>query len=196
MIDYSAMNDLRKTPESLAGVCFRCKAAPRYVTANRTSSYCLDCFYAAFRRPAPQRPPRDPWTILLSKRAITDTGCWVRADGRQLNAYGYQRVSNGDRRKSTGWFAHRLAYERCVGALDPELTIDHLCRNKRCFNPDHLEEVTNAENNARGFSTSANNARKTHCKRGHELSGTNLYRAADGSRQCRTCRRMRRRAAK
>jgi len=66
------------------------------------------------------------------------------------------------------------------------MTVDHLCRNTCCINPDHMEIVTLAENILRGNCPSAINSRKTHCKRGHKLSGNNLL-IFSGKRQCRIC---------
>jgi len=96
--------------------------------------------------------------------------------------------------KGYGWernqYAHRKAYERAKGQIPPGLQLDHLCRNRRCVNPDHLEPVTRKENILRGESFSAQNARKTHCERGHELTPENTYMRKDsrGGRQCKTCR--------
>lgn len=85
-------------------------------------------------------------------------------------------------------YAHRLAYEWAVGPIPPGAQIDHLCREPRCINPDHLEAVTQRENIVRGESPSAVNARKTHCLHGHEFTPENTYRRPDdGNRQCRAC---------
>lgn len=84
-------------------------------------------------------------------------------------------------------FAHRFSYALLVGPLPTNRVIDHLCRNTRCVNPDHLELVSNAENILRGTGFSAINARKTHCPQGHELAGENLYVSPGGGRFCRAC---------
>lgn len=86
---------------------------------------------------------------------------------------------------------HRLSYETHVGPIPPGMQIDHLCRVRSCINPAHLEAVTARENQRRGESPVSINARKTHCVRGHELAGANLYVTPDGRRQCRTCHRER-----
>ena len=69
------------------------------------------------------------------------------------------------------------------------LQLDHCCRNRVCCNPAHLELVTGRENLRRGETYAAANAAKTHCPRGHPLSGENLYRSTNGHWVCRTCQR-------
>jgi hypothetical protein len=69
--------------------------------------------------------------------------------------------------------------------------LDHLCRNTRCVNPDHLEPVTLAENVLRGVSSPAMNARKTHCDSGHEFTPANTYISPRSERKCRACGRER-----
>lgn len=86
-------------------------------------------------------------------------------------------------------YAHRVAYEMKYGLIPEGLYIDHLCRTRNCVNPSHMEPVTNRVNLLRGVGVAAMNARKTHCDRGHELSGENLipYHMARGWRICRSC---------
>lgn len=102
-------------------------------------------------------------------------GCWRWAGTLSLG-YGTFR----------GFRAHRISWELLRGTIPHGLTIDHLCRNKSCVNPDHLEPVSSVENVMRGIGFPAINARKTHCKRGHLLVAGNL-RIAENQRQCRAC---------
>jgi hypothetical protein len=115
--------------------------------------------------------------------------CWLWQGALDKKGYG---VYGKPRR-----FAHRIVYEEIVGPIPAGLTIDHLCRVKCCVNPAHMEPVTIGENVLRGESVPAQNARKSHCHRGHPLSGDNLYvcpTEPSRHRRCRECRRMRERA--
>lgn len=113
----------------------------------------------------------------------TDT-CWNWVG--HLCKLGYGQICIGEKRP----MAHRFAYELLVGLIPEGLTLDHLCRNRRCVNPLHLEPVTLRENVMRGTSTPAKNAKKTHCIRGHLLAGENLLSVKYG-RACKECNRLR-----
>lgn len=116
--------------------------------------------------------------------AMVDVGdCWEWTGFKEL---GYGRVG----RNSRGGWAHRHAYEMLVGPIPSGMQIDHLCRNRGCVNPDHMEVVTLVENVMRGEGPSAKNARKTHCKRGHPFDEENTKVRANGSRRCLACVRI------
>ncbi len=117
-------------------------------------------------------------------------GCWTWT--AQLSKAGYGRF-RPDPYSNTG--AHRYSYELHKGPIPKGLDIDHLCCNPSCVNPDHLEAVTTAENLRRveERGRSPNHYRhRTHCPKGHPLSGDNLYvaRASNGgkARHCKRCR--------
>ena len=114
-------------------------------------------------------------------------GCWLWTG--HLNRDGYGRFSVGGRKQQ----CHRVAYELFVGPIPDGMQIDHVrargCISKACVNPAHLEAVTQVENPARGDGAPAQNARRTQCRKGHELSGDNLKIGTDGHRRCRICLR-------
>lgn len=122
-----------------------------------------------------------------SKVEVSDSGCWEWT--ASLDTGGYAQLGRGGKNLR----GHRVAFQAAGNTLVRGLVIDHLCRNRKCVNPDHLEQVSNQENLRRGESPSAENSRKTHCKNGHPLSGENLFVARNSSRQCRICQRRRKR---
>ena len=87
--------------------------------------------------------------------------------------------------------AHRIAYELLVEPIPDRFTIDHLCRNRGCLNPDHMEVVSIRVNTLRGYGRTAMQARRIHCPQGHVYDSPNIYRPRSGSRQCRACKRLR-----
>lgn len=120
-------------------------------------------------------------------QVLGEADCWLWTGAKTVSGYGYFVRNESGQRFSAR--AHRLAYELLVGPVPEELVIDHLCRNKSCVNPAHLEVVTQRENIMRGEAPSAVNARKTHCLNGHLLSDVNVYVSPRGDRTCRACRR-------
>ena len=123
-----------------------------------------------------------------AKVNITPT-CWLWTGATYGQGYGQFNVSG-----SKHGPAHRFSYEAVYGKIPIGKVLDHLCRVLRCVNPAHLEAVSGRENILRGTGVSARNARKTHCLRGHPLSGKNLVIQAIGTRCCRTCRTISSRA--
>lgn len=117
--------------------------------------------------------------------------CWPWLAAKDMGGYGLFRISKPVRRYPK---AHRVAYEWCVGPIPQGMTLDHLCRNRACVNPAHLEPVSQRENTWRGTSPVALNAQKLFCKRGHPLAGRNLVVSKDGSRHCGACSNMHARA--
>ena len=135
---------------------------------------------------------RNPAERFFEKVVFTDT-CWLWTS--TTTPLGYSRFSF----EGKSVYAHRWVYEFCVAYIEDGLTIDHLCRVRHCVNPNHLEVVSQRENIMRSpDQISANNARKTHCKRGHPFSGTNLIIGSNGKgrtkRICRICESIRYRA--
>lgn len=108
--------------------------------------------------------------------------CWEWRGSRTSGGYGHFEV--GGRTV----VAHRLAYRYLVGAIDDDRQLDHLCRNRLCVNPDHLEPVTARQNTLRSHNPAAINAAKTHCSVGHPFDTANTYQDARGQRGCRRCR--------
>lgn len=131
------------------------------------------------------KKPRDLRERLMEKVVVSDDGCWEWTG--QTNGRGYGVIWT--MRHQNKEYVHRLSYEFVHGPIPAGLEIDHLCRNRGCVNPAHLEAVTRRVNQLRGYSVSGRNARKTHCPKGHEFTPENTYFPPTGGRQCVQCRR-------
>lgn len=113
-----------------------------------------------------------------------ETGCWVWQDAPDRKGYGRLNVHRIMR------LAHRVVYELLVGPIPDGLILDHLCRNRICVRPDHLEPVTSVENTRRGVFPV-----KSECPQGHPYDEENTLTDNRGYRHCRECMRARARAA-
>lgn len=112
-----------------------------------------------------------------------ENGCWEWRGTRTDKGYG---LLHQGRKKLR---AHKYLYEEFVGPIPQKLVLDHLCRNKGCVNPFHLEPVTSRENTLRGEGVTAQNARKTHCSQGHPFDEANTFWRPEGGRDCLECNR-------
>lgn len=112
--------------------------------------------------------------------------CWVWLAAHSVTG-GYGTVTIDGK----SYRAHRISWELLRGSIPSGLVLDHLCRNVRCVNPDHLEPVTDRINVLRSTSPIALNARKTHCPQGHAYEGKNLWVWLDSRgrehRKCHVC---------
>ena len=140
-------------------------------------------------RRKPGRPRLDFWARVL-RHARVENGClvWVGT----ISHYGYGILIVRENGHSYRRYVHRLVWEHFNGPV-PAQTLDHLCRNRACFYPGHLEPVSSRENSLRGVGPSAQNARKTHCPRGHEYDQTEARPNGRCARICGQCRSARRR---
>lgn len=126
---------------------------------------------------------RDPLDRLMDK-VVENGECWEFA-GALRNGYGVIGVEHST------VYTHRYVYERMVADIPDGLVIDHLCRNRACCNPAHLEPVPQRLNCQRGERAGT---RVTACKHGHDYTPENTYTNPQGYRACRTCIRERKAA--
>lgn len=143
-----------------------------------------------------------PLAARLANKFLVGDGCWEWIGARSDTGYGNVMVSTRPRKAA---LAHRAVYEWLVGPIPSGLQLDHLCRNRWCVRPDHLEPVTAAENARRVPDRDSRFSGATHCIHGHAFDEENtLYRPTPTGggvgRTCRTCKlerqRVRRRREK
>ncbi len=132
----------------------------------------------------------------MSRVHFAESGCWEWTGYVNPDGYGgwtdYRRFKR--RNGSCNIGAHKWSY--LMFTIDKPLlkkgqVIDHLCRNRKCVNPDHLEAVSCKENLLRGYGICAQNARRTHCKYGHEFTPENTQLNKFKGRVCKQCGRER-----
>jgi hypothetical protein len=110
--------------------------------------------------------------------------CWPWKLSIGNHGYGQIGWRTGDG-GNAGTTAHRVVWMSVNGYIPKGMTVDHICKNRPCCNPNHLRLLSNVDNaidNGQG--------RKTHCPRGHEYQGSNLYIDPDGARRCRACAKI------
>lgn len=143
-----------------------------------------------------QHPPTEQrfWSKVnkrgpMPPQSVAPGLCWEWTGAKTSGGYGHFWVN------PVRVVCHRYAYEQLVGQIPEGLQLDHLCRNRACVNPNHLEPVTQQVNILRGFSIATSNRLKTHCPKGHPYSAENTYiHPKNNGRICRTCARERTRA--
>ena len=140
------------------------------------------------------RRPQNPIGRFLEKVEFplknNPTRCWVWVG----SCGGYTDRNNYGRfwYKEHNVSAHRFSYQFISKKQIPDgYEIDHLCKNTRCVNPEHLQPLPHSENSNHSDNPMALNSRKTHCINGHELSGENLYIKKNGNRLCYACNKIR-----
>ena len=126
------------------------------------------------------------WTLTpfqrFTAKVVTGPGCWEWRGTVGNNGYGRFMI----RRKTVT--VHRYSYITMKGPIPQGLQIDHLCRNRKCVRPSHLEAVPPRTNVLRGVGIMAQKARQTHCIHGHEFTPENTAHYK-GRRCCRQCAR-------
>jgi hypothetical protein len=129
---------------------------------------------------------KKPLDQRFDEKVVRDPdGCWIWTGAMMGQGYGHFWVPN--RKEMVG--AHVYAYERVNGAIPLGYQIDHVCRNRKCVRPDHLEVVTPRENTIRGQAPNTLRHLENRCKRGHDLRLARVR--PNGTRECQQCNTIR-----
>ena len=128
-------------------------------------------------------------TMLVRKTST----CWIWQGSVNSSGYG----QHGSHKKpGSETLAHRKIYTMLVSPIPRGMQIDHLCRNRLCVNPEHLEVVDPKENLMRSpHQVTTINSLKTHCKQGHEFNEVNTRIHKTGKRECIPCKPLRAKGA-
>lgn len=128
--------------------------------------------------------------VRFDAKVVKTESCWLWRGAKSRNGYAQFRTGGVGAPQA---LVHRWNYERFKGAIPDGYQVDHLCKTRLCVNPDHLEAVPPALNNARSESPTAINGRMVLCAQDlHELNGENLEPTAlrHGQRRCRECKKQ------
>lgn len=133
---------------------------------------------------------KNPKKFLKERVSIDQSGCWNWKLYTRKDGYGQITTKQGVD------VAHRTAYMVFIGEIPNDLVVDHLCRNRKCINPKHVELVSRGENVLRGETGAGINSRKKVCLNGHPFSKENTYirvQKKNGklARNCKACRKNR-----
>lgn len=157
-------------------------------SADGTAADRLRGYVSSVGKYSSKRAKLDPALRFFEKVAVRSNGCHEWIGSKSPQGYGWFAVG-----RPSPALAHRVAYEAAHHPIPAGMVIDHLCRNRACVNPAHLECVTMGENTRRGILHDIQRAKakqKTHCKRGHPLFGANLRVSSSGHRMCEACQKM------
>lgn len=159
---------------------------------DKKHPHCKSCKYKKYKaRYVSTAKPKIPFDVKFWSRVNKTENCWLWT-GAISDGYGSVNVGNGKYDK-----AHRVSYRLLKGGIPNALHLDHLCRQRNCVNPDHLEPVSMRENLNRGLMHLGNRiivdgkALCLKCKWGHDFNKENTYIRRNGFRQCKVCSRLR-----